>query len=139
VYVRSCRGERGDMLWSQSDDEVGAAKRDARAARRWSQMQPDAALSGVVFSAQPRAIPGDGQGIVKMVVGVQSAHAVPSFVTLYMACTPCTASTPHAAWVIDRSHPGAVADFQVKARNAAACRSSRRHVQAVLAATSTSR
>jgi hypothetical protein len=54
-----------------------------------------------LLRTRPRAIPEDGQGTVKMVVDVQSAHAVPSFLTLYMACTPCTASTPHAAWVID--------------------------------------
>jgi pimeloyl-ACP methyl ester carboxylesterase len=30
-----------------------------------------------------------------------AAPAVPRFFTLYLACTPCTASITHAAWVID--------------------------------------
>jgi hypothetical protein len=29
-----------------------------------------------------------------------SLGAVPRFLTLYLACTPCTASTSHAAWEI---------------------------------------
>jgi hypothetical protein len=31
----------------------------------------------------------------------QSRQAVPSFLTLCMACTPCTASTSHLAWDVD--------------------------------------
>jgi hypothetical protein len=54
-----------------------------------------------------------------MVVRVQLAHAVPRFLTLYMACTPCTAWTSHAAWVIDPFATSACisgrADFQVTA------------------------
>jgi hypothetical protein len=45
------------------------------------------------------------------------AHAVPSFLALYMACTPCPASTPHAAWVIDTFGSGRGWGFQVKATN----------------------
>jgi hypothetical protein len=48
-----------------------------------------------------------------MAVRAQSAHAVPRFFTLYMACTPCTASINHAAWVIDSCRRG----FQVKSTN----------------------
>src|SRR5215216_3137000 len=32
--------------------------------------------------------------------------AVPSLLTLYMACTPCTASTSHAPWDVDSPGPG---------------------------------
>jgi hypothetical protein len=41
-----------------------------------------------------------------MAVRAQSAHAVPRFFTLYLACTPCTASITHAAWVIDTCRRG---------------------------------
>jgi hypothetical protein len=34
-----------------------------------------------------------------MAIRTQTAHAVPRFLTLYLACTPCTAPTSHAAWV----------------------------------------
>jgi hypothetical protein len=36
-----------------------------------------------------------------MLLGCTWRPAVPSLLTLYMACTPCTASTSHVAWDID--------------------------------------
>jgi hypothetical protein len=35
---------------------------------------------------------------------VTTVRVVPACLTLYMACTPCTAATSHAAWDIDVSH-----------------------------------
>jgi hypothetical protein len=51
---------------------------------------------------------GDGQGVVKMLLDCGWPRAVPSLLTLYVACTPCTAGTSHAAWVIEqqRDRPG---------------------------------
>jgi hypothetical protein len=42
---------------------------------------------------------GDGQGAVKMLLDCGWPRAVPSLLTLYMAGTPCTAGTSHAAWL----------------------------------------
>jgi hypothetical protein len=57
----------------------------------------------------------DGQRAMKMVVRVQLAHAVPSFLTLDMACTPCPARTSHAAWVIDTYATSGGGIYTVKA------------------------
>jgi hypothetical protein len=66
--------------------------------------QPDSAHSGVVTPHKATNDPGDGLLPWKWWSAWSRAHAVPSFLTLYMACTPRTASTPHAAWVLTRSH-----------------------------------
>jgi hypothetical protein len=71
------------------------------------------------FFAQSPAIPGGRLECREDGGSVQLAHAVPRFLTLYMACMPCTAWTSHAAWDIDTFATSSCisgrADFQVTA------------------------
>jgi hypothetical protein len=84
----------------EAQDRAAPARLAGRLGASGSRGSPADRASSRRFWWEP-AIPGVGQGAATMVVGVQSADAVPRFLTLYMACTPGTASTTHVAWDID--------------------------------------
>jgi alpha-amylase len=53
----------------------------------------------------------------KITVAAQLTRAVPRLLTLYMACTPCTAAITHAAWDVDiQAAPGTTNEASWSAR-----------------------